>query len=79
MSPLTIDMQLMFAGRILPVTQPIAECWGEFEAKRQLKGRPLNVPDAQIAATAFFHGLTLVTRNIRDFQDFGVALFDPWV
>jgi predicted nucleic acid-binding protein len=31
-----------------------------------------------LAATAFAHGLTLATRNIRDFRELGVALFDPW-
>lgn len=71
-------MQVMFAGRILPVTQAIAECWGEFEAKRQLMGRPLNVPDGQIAATALLHGLTLVTRNTKDFEGLGVAMLNPW-
>ena len=76
---ITDHLPAWFGTRILPVTQPIAECWGEFEAKRQLMGRPLNVPDAQIAATAFLHRLTLVTRNSKDFQDLGVALFDPWV
>ena len=48
---LQIDMQALFAGRILPVTQAIAECWGELEARRQGMGRPLSVPDAQIAAS----------------------------
>ena len=31
-----------------------------------------------IAATARVHGLTVVTRNVRDFADFGVPLFDPF-
>lgn len=34
--------------------------------------------DAMIAATAMVHGLTVVTRNIRDFKSFGVAVFDPF-
>ena len=34
--------------------------------------------DALIAATAQVHGLTLVTRNVRDFTDFEVPLFDPF-
>ena len=55
-----------FAVRILPITQGIAERWGVLEGQRQLAGRPLHVPDAQIAATALDHGLTLVTRNAKD-------------
>lgn len=34
--------------------------------------------DAMIAATALVHGLTVVTRNLRDFRDFDVSLLDPF-
>ena len=34
--------------------------------------------DAMIAATARVHGLTVVTRNVRDFRDFDVPVFDPF-
>lgn len=67
-----------FAGRILPVSQTIAERWGVLEGQRQLMGRPLHVPDAQIAATALEHGLTLVTRNEKDFEELGVTILNPW-
>jgi predicted nucleic acid-binding protein len=67
-----------FADRILPVTQSIAERWGALDGRRQLMGRPLNVPDGQIAATALEHGLTVVTRNAKDFQDLGVNILNPW-
>ena len=54
-------MPRWFAVRILPMTQIIAERWGVLEGQRQLLGRPIQVPDAQIAATALEHGLTLGT------------------
>ena len=41
-------------------------------------GRPIHVPDAQIAATALDHGLTVVTRNVKDFENFGVTILNPW-
>ena len=34
--------------------------------------------DALIAATAIVHGLTVATHNVRDFERFGVTIFDPW-
>lgn len=68
-----------FQGRILPVTQAIAERWSELDGTRQLAGRPLNAPDGMIAATAFEHGLTVVTRNGKDFAGLGVDLLTPWL
>ena len=67
-----------FAGRILPVTREVAERWGVFEARRQNMGLPLSVPDGMIAATAFEHGLTLVTRNVKDFVGLGITVLNPW-
>ena len=75
---LETDLSLLFSGRILTVTRTIAERWGVLEAQRQLAGRPLNVPDGMIAATALEHGLTIVTRNVKDFADLGVVLLNPW-
>jgi predicted nucleic acid-binding protein len=62
-----------FAGRILPVDTDIARrCAGLHVPDR----RPDR--DALIAATALVHDLTLVTRNVRDFDGTGVALHKPW-
>jgi predicted nucleic acid-binding protein len=68
----------LFRGKVLPVTQSIAKRWGAFDGLRQMSGRPLGVPDGLIAATAFEHGLTLVTRNVKDFELLGVTIFNPW-
>ena len=35
--------------------------------------------DALIAATALTHGLTVVTRNVADFEPMGVAVLNPWL
>jgi len=75
---LETDLSVLFFGRILPVTRSTAERWGVLEGQRQLTGRPLDVPDGQIAATALEHDLTLVTCNARDFAGLGVAVFNPW-
>ena len=75
---LETDLSSLFAGRILPITRSVAERWGVLEGQRQLAGKPLNMPDGQIAATALEHRLTLVTRNVKDFADLGVTIFNPW-
>lgn len=72
------DLQALFDGRTLPVTKAVAERWGSFEGARQLAGKPLSAPDGQIAATAFEHGLTLVTRNVGDFAGLGLEIVNPW-
>jgi predicted nucleic acid-binding protein len=67
-----------FAGRILPVSEEIAERWGILEGQCQLRGLTVSAPDGLIAATALEHDLTIVTRNVKDFFSLGVAVFDPW-
>ena len=71
-------LALLFVGRVLPVTQAIAVRWGRLDGMRQMAGRPLSAPDGMIAATALEHGLTLVTRNGKDFAGLGVDLLTPW-
>jgi predicted nucleic acid-binding protein len=62
-----------FEGRILPVDDAVAtRCVHLHVPDRR------NESDALIAATALTHGLTVVTRNIRDFAGTGVVLVDPW-
>jgi predicted nucleic acid-binding protein len=72
------DVLPRFHGRILPVTHSIADRWGVLDGQCQLKGTPLNTADGMIAATALEHGLTLVTRNVKDFAGLGVVLLNPW-
>ncbi len=75
---LEIGLNGWFGGKIIPVTQAIANRWGALDARMQRKGRPLGNIDGLIAATALEYGLTVVTRNTWHFEDLGVSLFDPW-
>jgi len=72
------ELHPWFAGRVLPVDEVIAERWGTLDGERQLQGAPLNTADGLIAATALEQGLTLVTRNVKDFAGLGVDVFNPW-
>jgi predicted nucleic acid-binding protein len=62
------------SDRILPVDARIAEQWGRFSARD-----PLPVLDGLLAATAAVHGLTLVTRNLRDVERTGVSCHNPFL
>jgi predicted nucleic acid-binding protein len=72
------DVRVWFEGRILPVTESIAERWGHLAAAAKRRGFTVAVVDGVLAATALEYELTLVTRNIRDFADLGVDLLNPW-
>ena len=62
-----------FNERILPITTRIAQRCASLHVPN-----PMPDYDALIAATALVHGLTVVTRNIGDFERTGVSLFNPW-
>jgi predicted nucleic acid-binding protein len=67
------EVELGFADRILTVTLPVASAWG-----RQQHTQPLPVTDALIAATARVNEMTVVTRNVKDFERSGVPVFNPF-
>ena len=67
-----------FEGRVLGIDRGVAERWGTLAARAQAGGEPLPVIDGLLAATALQHDLTLVTRNTRDIERTGAAVFDPW-
>jgi len=68
-----------FRGRVLPVSDAIVHRWGHISGmvKRLTRQSP-PVIDTLLAATAVEHQLVLVTRNIRDVQNSGATLLDPW-
>jgi len=62
-----------FAGRVLSIDAAVALRCARLHVPDKLSER-----DALIAATALVHGMTVVTRNIADFEASGVPLLNPW-
>ena len=64
----------LFSDHIIGIDADIAATWGRMNARRTFP-----VIDSLLAATAQVRVLTLVTRNIRDIEDTGVAYLNPWI
>jgi toxin FitB len=66
--------ELVAATIVLPMEGETFRVWAQL-----MHRRPGHLSeDAMIAATAIQHGLTVVTRNVRDFEPFPVSLLDPF-
>lgn len=63
---------------VVDITMPVARRAGELRALLQGQGQSRTQADMLIAATAQIHGLTLVTRNTRDFDGCGVEVLNPF-
>ena len=70
-----LDKQVIpsFMNRIIPFDVPEAQCCASLHSPDPKPER-----DAMIAATASVHNMTVVTRNINDFEKTGVNLINPW-
>ncbi|MBF0614467.1 MAG: type II toxin-antitoxin system VapC family toxin [Magnetococcales bacterium] len=62
-----------FSGRILPVDTVVAQ-----RSARLHVPDPRPVRDGLMAATALVYGLTVVTRNVADFEPTGAQILNPW-
>ena len=72
------DYRRFYADNIVTFDAEVAMTWGELVGRLQLDGMTPPVIDSQIAAMAIYHGMTLVTRNVRDMQATGVDIFNPF-
>jgi hypothetical protein len=67
-----------FRGRILPFDERAAGHFVDITATRKKRGKPVCIIDAQIAGIARARGMTVVTRNAKDFQNCDIELVNPW-
>jgi hypothetical protein len=69
----------MFEGRVLAVSEDIMLKWRLLVEDGRKAGHTFSQPDLIIAATALQHGLTVVSRDVRDYQKARTPVFNPWV
>ena len=67
-----------FSDRTLQITGDILLDWISLSRRLRRTGKTRESADLLIASTARVHNLTLATRNIRDFADTGLVVYDPW-
>lgn len=68
----------MFEGRILPICEDTLLQWRLIIESGRKRGHTFSHPDVLIAASAARHGLTVVTRDVADFEAAGLPVIDPW-
>jgi toxin FitB len=62
----------------VPWDAAVSRRWAQLVVDLRNKGQAMPVLDGMIAATALTHDLTVVTRNVRDFQKASVKVFNPF-
>ncbi len=75
---LMVDLLKRFERRLVTVDVEVMLAWGELTARLERNGRVISAMDSLIAALALVGNLTLVTRNINDFDGTGISLVNPW-
>jgi|SRR5271156_1801067 len=75
---LELELRARFSGRILPIDGAVADRWGLLAAEAKRKARSLSAIDGLLAATALQHNLTIVSRNVSDFEGTPAQLLNPW-
>jgi predicted nucleic acid-binding protein len=75
---LTTIIRPMFDRRVLVVTEDVLVRWRVMVEEGRKTGHTFSQPDLIIAATAAHHGMTVVTRDRRQFDKAGVPVVNPW-
>ena len=68
-----------FENRVLVFDELAARTYGQTMAERRELGRPLAVPEGQIASIARVRGFAIATRNVLDFEYCGIEIINPFL
>jgi predicted nucleic acid-binding protein len=72
------NLRPLFAGRVLTITEEVIVRWKTLVVEGRKRGRTFSQPDLFIGAIAVLEDLVVVSRDITEFVEAGVPVFDPW-
>ncbi len=75
---LALHVRPAFEDRVLPVSEDVMLRWRLLVEEGRKARHTFSQPDLIIAATALHHGMTIVTRDVSDFDRARVPIFNPW-
>jgi len=73
------EVRPMFENRVLDITEDIVLIWRLLVEKGRKSGHTFSQADLMIAATANYHGLTIVSRDTREYERADVPVVNPWM
>jgi hypothetical protein len=76
---LTNKVRPMFEQRVIAISEDVIFKWRLLVEEGRKVGHTFSQPDLIIAAAALHHGLTVVSRDVSDYQKAHVPVFNPWV
>lgn len=72
------ELLVRYEGKILSLDAGVLITWGRLMARLESDGHVMPVMDSLIAAIVLTYDMTLVTRNVSDFENSGVQIANPW-
>ena len=72
------NLRPLFTGRTLAITEDVIVRWKSMVVEAQKRGHTFGQPDLFIAAIAALQDLVVVSRDVSEFVEAGVRVFDPW-
>lgn len=72
------ELLVRYEGKILALDAQALMTWGRLMARLEADGSVMPALDSLIAAIVLTHDMTLVTRNVSDFENSGVKIANPW-
>jgi len=75
---LDAKLRPMFAHRVLPITEDVVVKWRLLVEEGRKHGHTFSQPDLFIAAIALLHGLIVVSRDVKEYEQARAEVHDPW-